>query len=58
MDGNCETCEVEKYCIYEYKPCDCCNHRKFKPKETTLLEHHVKGWLKINKDNMLQRFKR
>ena len=32
MNGHCETCDVEKQCAYEYKPCDCCNYRKFKPK--------------------------
>jgi hypothetical protein len=32
MNGNCETCDIEAECGYEYKPCDCCNYRKFKPK--------------------------
>lgn len=32
MNGNCKTCNVEQQCAYEYKPCDCCNYRKFKPK--------------------------
>lgn len=32
MNGNCNTCDVEKQCGYEYKPCDCCNYRKFKQK--------------------------
>ncbi len=31
MNGRCETCDVEKQCGYEYKPCDCCDYRKFKP---------------------------
>jgi len=31
MNGNCNTCDVEKQCAYEYKSCDCCNYRKFKP---------------------------
>lgn len=35
MNGNCQTCDVEKDCDYEYKPCDCCNYRKFKPKVLT-----------------------
>lgn len=33
MNGNCKTCDVEPQCGYLYKPCDCCNYRKFKPKE-------------------------
>lgn len=32
MNSNCKTCDVEQECGYEYKPCDCCNYRKFKPK--------------------------
>lgn len=32
MNGNCKTCDVEDQCAYEYKPCDCCNYRKFKMK--------------------------
>ena len=32
MNGNCNTCDVEEQCAYQYKPCDCCNYRKFKPK--------------------------
>lgn len=31
MNGSCETCKRDKECAYEYKPCDCCNYRKFKP---------------------------
>ena len=31
MNGHCSTCDVEKQCGYQYKPCDCCNYRKFKP---------------------------
>jgi hypothetical protein len=34
MNGHCSTCPVEKDCGYQYKPCDCCNQRKFKPKVT------------------------
>ncbi len=33
MNGNCKSCDVEQECGYEYKPCDCCNYRKFKPKQ-------------------------
>jgi hypothetical protein len=32
-NGHCSTCDVEKQCAYEYKPCDCCGYRKFKAKE-------------------------
>jgi hypothetical protein len=35
MNSHCDVCDVEKQCGYEYKPCDCCNYRKFKPKEQT-----------------------
>jgi len=34
MNSNCTSCDVEKQCGYQYKPCDCCNYRKFKPLET------------------------
>lgn len=34
MNSNCSVCDVEQECGYEYKPCDCCNYRKFKPKPT------------------------
>lgn len=30
--SNCNLCPVEKLCCYEYKPCDCVQQRKFKPK--------------------------
>ena len=35
MNSHCSVCDVEKQCGYEYKPCDCCNYRKFvqKPAE-------------------------
>ncbi len=33
MNSHCSVCDVEKDCAYPYKPCDCCNYRKFKPKE-------------------------
>tara|TARA_R110000868_G_scaffold90072_3_gene250259 strand:- start:4 stop:177 length:174 start_codon:yes stop_codon:yes gene_type:complete len=33
MNGNCKSCDVEKDCGYQYKPCDCFNYRKFKPKK-------------------------
>ena len=32
MNGHCSTCDVEADCGYAYKPCDCCNYRKFKSK--------------------------
>jgi len=32
MNGNCDTCDVEANCAYQYKPCDCANYRKFRPK--------------------------
>ncbi len=32
MNSHCEICDIEDRCGYEYKPCDCCNYRKFKPK--------------------------
>lgn len=32
MNGHCGICDVEQECGYEYKPCDCCGYRKFKPK--------------------------
>ncbi len=31
-NSNCNLCDIEKDCGYEYKPCDCCGYRKFKPK--------------------------
>lgn len=31
MNGHCSTCDVEQECGYKYKPCDCCNYRKFTP---------------------------
>lgn len=34
MNSNCQSCDVEKECGYQYKPCDCCNYRKFVPKAT------------------------
>lgn len=33
MNGNCQTCDVEHECDYQYKPCDCRDYLKFKPKE-------------------------
>lgn len=38
MNGHCSTCDVEKQCAYKYKPCDCCNYRKFKPLPEPTLE--------------------
>jgi RecJ-like exonuclease len=28
--SNCQSCKAEKLCVYEYKPCDCFDMRKFK----------------------------
>lgn len=39
MNGHCDTCPVEKECGYEYKPCDCCDQRKFKPKDAKTTSH-------------------
>ena len=36
MNGHCSTCDVEKECGYPYKPCDCCNYRKFRPKQAEI----------------------
>ena len=44
MNSHCSVCDVEKDCGYEYKPCDCCNYRKFKPKPPELrkeIEKHL-----------------
>ena len=32
MNSHCSVCDVEQQCGYQYKPCDCCNYRKFTPK--------------------------
>jgi len=29
--SDCQHCNAEHLCIYEYKPCDCFDMRKFKP---------------------------
>ena len=29
MNGRCETCSAEKVCVYQYKPTECANQRKF-----------------------------
>ena len=31
MNGHCSTCDVEARCGYPYKPCDCCDYRKYVP---------------------------
>lgn len=36
MNGHCDTCDVEKECAYGYKPCDCRDYLKFKPKSPEL----------------------
>lgn len=30
MNGNCKSCPADHLCIYEYKPTDCSDMRKFK----------------------------
>lgn len=32
MNGRCETCKMEESCGYEYKPCECRDYLKYKPK--------------------------
>ena len=29
--SDCILCDVEHKCFYEYKPCECVQHRKFTP---------------------------
>ena len=41
MNSNCNSCDVEKDCAYPYKPCDCCNYRKFVQKEPELVKAEV-----------------
>ena len=31
MNGNCDSCRVEKMCIYAHKPCECRDYLKFVP---------------------------
>lgn len=31
--SDCNTCNWEHLCAYEYKPCDCVHKRKFREKE-------------------------
>lgn len=38
--SDCILCEVESQCGYEYKPCDCFQQRKFKPKDSTVIENN------------------
>jgi len=38
MNSHCGICDVESQCGYEYKPCDCCNYRKFKPIDTQAMK--------------------
>lgn len=33
MNGHCDTCDIEKECDYQYKPCDCRDKLKFVPKQ-------------------------
>ena len=33
MNDHCSTCEVENLCGYPHKTTDCCNLRKFQPKD-------------------------
>ena len=41
MNSHCDYCDVEAKCGYEYKPCDCCNYRKFVPKPEPVVEAQV-----------------
>ena len=45
MNGHCRTCKIESECGYEYKPTDCCDYRKFKPKSVaaSVVEPLVSG---------------
>lgn len=38
MNSNCNVCDVGKECSYRYRPCDCCDYRKFIPKPVAKLE--------------------
>ena len=40
-NNNCNSCDVESACGYEYKPCDCCNHRKFKAKSISRIKSEI-----------------
>jgi hypothetical protein len=39
MNGNCNTCNIEKQCGYQYKPCDCRDYMKFKAIPPALQDH-------------------
>jgi hypothetical protein len=39
MNGNCSTCNIEKQCGYQYKPCDCRDYMKFKAIPPALQDH-------------------
>lgn len=41
MNSHCGICEMEAECGYEYKPCDCCNYRKFRPKTAEQREREL-----------------
>jgi len=47
MNSNCTICDVEKECGYEYKPCDCCNYRKFKPKSPEQTKSNIQTTAQI-----------
>jgi hypothetical protein len=36
MNSHCGICDRDSQCGYEYKPCDCCDYRKFKQKGTDM----------------------
>ena len=59
MNGNCETCSIEKMCGYEYKPCDCRDHMKFKAIPPALQDHWAEAarQAKIAQTNALNVFK-
>lgn len=39
MNGHCTTCNIEKQCGYQYKPCDCRDYMKFKAIPPALQDH-------------------
>lgn len=55
MNRTCDSCDVEKQCGYEYKPCDCANYRKFKEKPAQMqtakvIQFPVKGSQNVHTD--------
>lgn len=50
MNSNCNSCDAEADCAYEYKPCDCCNYRKFVPKPVVPTEAEILPFIRRPKD--------